>query len=79
MEEREPKLGCVVGRKGVGKSYQTLKMIEQYVVGNPSKGIPARRVLIFDVNDEFEHIKALKLSDVIRFSAHPKIEARRIE
>ena len=78
MEEREPKLGCVVGRKGVGKSYQTLKMIERYVVGNPSKGIPARRVLIFDVNDEFEHIKALKLSDVIRFSAHPKIEARRI-
>jgi hypothetical protein len=78
MEEREPKLGCVVGRKGVGKTYQTIKMIEQYVVGNASKGVPARRVLIFDVNDEFEHIKALKLSDVMRFSAHPKIEARRI-
>ena len=31
-----------------------------------------------DVNDEFENIPALKLSDVPLFSMHPKIEARRI-
>jgi hypothetical protein len=78
MKEREPKLGCVVGRKGVGKTYQTLKMIESYIIGNPAKGVAPRRALIFDVNDEYENIKALKLSDVMRFSAHPKIEARRI-
>jgi hypothetical protein len=78
MEVREPKLGVAVGRKGCGKTYTTTKMIQQYVLGNPAKGVPARRALILDVNDEFEDIKALKQSDIIRFSMHPKIEARRI-
>jgi hypothetical protein len=78
MEVREPKLGVAVGRKGCGKTYTTTKMIKQYVLGNPAKGIPARRALILDVNDEFEEFKALKQSDIIRFSMHPKIEARRI-
>ena len=78
MEEREPKLGVAVGRKGCGKTYQTTKMIDQYIAGNPAKGVAPRRALILDVNDEFEHIKGLKVSDVMRFSAHPKIEARRI-
>jgi hypothetical protein len=78
MEIREPKLGVAVGRKGCGKTYTTTKMIKQYVLGNPAKGIPARRALILDVNDEFEEFKALKQSDIIRFSMHPKIEARRI-
>jgi hypothetical protein len=78
MEVREPKLGVAVGRKGCGKTYTTTKMIDQYVKGNPAKGVPPRRALILDVNDEFESIKALKQSDIVRFSAHPKIEARRI-
>jgi len=78
MEIREPKLGVAVGRKGCGKTFTTTKMIQQYVAGNPAKGVPARRALILDVNDEFEDIKALKISDIVRFSAHPKIEARRI-
>jgi len=78
MEEREPKLGVAVGRKGCGKTYQTTKMIQQYIAGNPAKGVAPRRALILDVNDEFENIKGLKVSDVMRFSAHPKIEARRI-
>ncbi len=78
MEEREPKLGVAVGRKGCGKTYQTTKMIDQYIAGNPAKGVAPRRALILDVNDEFEHIKGLRVADVMRFSAHPKIEARRI-
>ena len=78
MEQREPKLIIVVGRKGCGKTYTTTKLINQYVLGNPAKGVPARRALILDVNDEYEQFKALKQSDIIRFSAHPKIEARRI-
>ena len=73
MENREPKLGVAVGRKGCGKTYTTTKMIKQYVLGNPSRGVPARRALILDVNDEFEEIKALKQSDIVRFSAHPKL------
>lgn len=78
MQEREPKLGVAVGRKGVGKTYQTNIMIQQYVTGNPATGVEPRRALILDVNDEFEDIKALRVSDVRRFSAHPTIEARRI-
>ena len=75
---REPKLLVAVGKKGVGKSYTTLKMIENYVLGNPSKGVPPRRVLILDVNDEYQHIKAIRIQDVTLFSVHPLIEVRRI-
>ena len=32
MEEREPKLGVAVGRKGCGKTYQTTLMIKKYIV-----------------------------------------------
>jgi hypothetical protein len=75
---REPKLGVAVGKKGVGKTYTTNLMIDSYVKGNPSKGVKPRRVLILDVNDEYEGIKGLRLSDVMRFSVHPTIEARRV-
>ena len=34
--------------------------------------------MILDVNDEFEHIKALRVKDVMKFSVHPTVEARRI-
>lgn len=78
MEEREPKLGVAVGRKGCGKTFTTKRMLNQYVLGNPTKGVKGRRVLILDVNDEFEDIKALRLSDIQKFSMHPKIEIRRI-
>ena len=50
---REPKLGMAVGKKGIGKTYQTKILIESYVYGNPEKGVEPRRVLILDVNDEF--------------------------
>jgi hypothetical protein len=78
MEEREPKLGVAVGRKGCGKTYTTKKMMQQYVLGNPLKGIAPRRVLVLDVNDEFDDIKALSINDIMRFSVHPKVEMRRI-
>ena len=75
---REPKLLVAIGKKGVGKSYTTEKMIQSYVKGNPAKGVPARRVLILDVNDEYSNYKAIRLQDVTLFSVHPMIEARRI-
>ncbi len=78
MSQREPMLGVACGKKGVGKSYQTEKLLQQYVKGNPAKGVKPRRVLIFDVNNEYSHIKTLNLSDVVRFSVHPIIEIRRI-
>ena len=75
---REPKLLVGIGRKGSGKSYTTRKMIDQYVMGNPSKGVPGRKVLILDVNDEYYDIKAIRIQDVTLFSVHPMIEIRRI-
>ena len=73
---REPKLGAAVGKKGVGKSYTTLKLVGDYV--NPRGGVKPRRVLILDVNDEYENIRAIGVTDIALFSLHPKIEARRI-
>lgn len=75
---REPLLMVGIGKKGVGKSFTTEKMIKQYVAGNPVKGIPPRRALILDVNDEYTSYKAIRLQDVPLFSMHPIIEARRI-
>lgn len=75
---REPQLGVAVGKKGVGKTYTTNIMLQQYVNGNPAKGVQGRRALILDVNDEFTHVKAIALKDVVRFSVHPQVELRRI-
>ena len=74
---REAQLGIAVGKRGIGKTYTTIDMINQYVVGFEGKSRP-RRALIMDVNDEFSNVPALKLSDVALFSMHPKIEVRRI-
>ncbi len=75
---REAKLIAVVGKKGVGKSFTTAKMMRDYVKGNPLKGIQGRRVLILDVNDEYSEFKAISLSDIQMFSVHPRIEIRRV-
>lgn len=75
---REPQLGVAVGKKGVGKSFTTNRVIQNYVQGNPASGILPRRALILDVNDEFTHFKAIALKDLVRFSVHPVVECRRI-
>ena len=75
---REPKLGLAVGKKSIGKTFQTKKLIEEYVVGNPAKGVAPRRVLILDVNDEFTDYKAISLKDIVRFSVMPRPEIRRV-
>jgi hypothetical protein len=75
---RIQKLLVAVGRKGVGKTFTTNQLIDYYVKGNPAKNVPGRRVLIIDVNGEFEHIKSINKKHILAFSAHPVIEARRI-
>ena len=74
---REAQLGVAVGKRGIGKSYTTTRIMSNYVKGFGGKVKP-RRVLIMDVNDEFQGVKAISPSDISRFSMHPKIEARRI-
>lgn len=74
---REAQLGVAVGKRGIGKSYTTTQIMSKYVKGFGGKMKP-RRVLIVDVNDEFQGVKAISPDDVKKFSMHPKIEARRI-
>ncbi len=73
---REALLGVAVGKKGIGKTYTTLQIVNQYIKGGLS--VKPRRALILDVNDEFSDVKAIKLQDVKLFTYHPKIECRRI-
>ena len=83
------KRGCIVilcvGKKKVGKTYTTIAALDKAVAG--SNGVPPRRALIFDVNDEFSdfeyngvrrRIKRLAIKDISLFSVHPVIEIRRI-
>lgn len=84
---RECKVIVSCGKKGVGKSVETIKMIFDYVRGNPAKGVPPRKALIFDVNDEFSSfwyydqqlsIKAIAIKDIQRYSLQTIAEVRRI-
>src|ERR1700741_3496476 len=50
--ERQPLLTVVCGMKGVGKTWQSLKDIDRYVVDNPRNGKKGRKALILDFNNE---------------------------
>jgi len=73
---REALLGVAVGKKGIGKTYTTLQLINQYIKGGVN--LKPRRALILDVNDEYQEVKAISPKNVALFSHHPKIECRRI-
>lgn len=77
---REPLLMCAIGKKGVGKSYQHMLLMNGYVAGDPYAGIKGRKVLIMDINDEYGvyNVPSLSLNDVAVFTVHPYIEMRRI-
>lgn len=84
---RECRIIIACGKRGVGKSVETIRQIDEYVAGNPVKGVKPRKALIFDVNDEFSsfwffgqqrRIPAIAIRDIMKFSIHPKIEIRRI-
>jgi hypothetical protein len=87
MGKRDCLVTLVVGKKKVGKSVTTIKMLDDMVRGNPARGVKPRRALIFDVNNEFgdfeweggkRKIKALYIKDIARFSASNIVEIRRI-
>ena len=89
MAKREALLGIAVGRKGVGKTYATLQMIQEVLKGNPATGTKPRKVLLLDVNNEFVnvkgdqnenfvHVKAISLNDIEKFTLSNKVEARRV-
>lgn len=85
---REAKMILVAGRKGVGKTYQTLCHIASYLKSTPTK--QGRKVLIFDVNNEFGNIQQdhhntnfpqiglIKLGQVPAFAKITRPFARRV-
>lgn len=89
-ELREAQLGIVSGKKGCGKTYETLRVqINNTLTGSKGK-IKPRKVLILDVNNEygdaqivhkrpdFPNIKALDIDDLYTWMKQPLVEARRI-
>ncbi len=88
VKPREAKMMLVAGRKGVGKTYQTLCHISNYLKTTSIK--QGRKVLIFDVNNEFGNIREdhknssfpniglIKLGQVPAFSKINKAVAKRV-
>ena len=50
---RQPLFTIVVGKKGIGKTYTTEKILKKYVQGNIKTGTKPRKVIILDINQEF--------------------------
>jgi len=73
---RVPSLTIVAGRKGVGKTYTTMQIVRQYVMGTPYA--KPKKVLIFDVNNEYSEVKSMPLKYVKLFAAQKKAQVRRI-
>ena len=85
---RQPKITIACGRRATGKTIETVELIYRYVNGNQAMGIPGRKALIYDVNDEFGNfkwkdgtihsIKRLNFKDIPTFTKQPVAEVRRI-
>lgn len=77
---REPLLMCAIGKKGVGKTYSHMLLMNGCVMGDPYKGVRGRKCLIMDVNDEYSvfGVPAISLNDVALYTVHPNIEMRRV-
>ena len=78
MDRREPILMCATGKKGVGKTFTTMKLINDYIKGNKKTGKKPRKVLIYDINMEYTDFKVLSAKDVASFTRQSKIEVRRV-
>jgi hypothetical protein len=77
---REPMLLAAVGKKGVGKSYQHMILMNEYITGDPYHQVAGRKCLVMDVNDEYGtyNIPAISLADVPMFTIQTRIEMRRV-
>lgn len=92
LEKRECAMMIVTGRKRIGKSNESLRMLlEDYIVTTPYK--KGRKALIIDVNNEYGQykvysnrtpegriypIKRIRIQDVAKFSMQTKIEVARV-
>jgi hypothetical protein len=77
-DRREPILMCATGKKGVGKTYTTMRLIKNYIKPNKKTGKKARKVLIYDINMEYTDFKIISVKDIPNFTRQSKIEVRRV-
>jgi len=89
METRQPKFIISVGIKGIGKTYQLYRLIQEYVTPNKITGRKARKIILFDIQREYDNrkiqlegfrwrSKVLDVNDLERWIMQSKIEIRRI-
>lgn len=86
---REPLMILATGTKRVGKTYQTCHAIEEYIKEKPEINKKARKVLIYDVNQEYTDASfrdngvsftapILAIKDLKKWSMQDRVEVRRI-
>jgi hypothetical protein len=75
---REPAFEVVIGFKGVGKTYTTNEIIDEYIKNDPS-GRKGRPVLVFDVNNEYDDGNGYYGYKAIDFDIREKGDFKRSE
>lgn len=86
---REPKMIIAIGTKGVGKTHTTCDVIQRYTQSDEATGKEGRKVLIFDVNEEYNNeeignkgftfqTQLLDIKDLVKFAQQKRVEVRRI-
>jgi hypothetical protein len=89
--QREAGMMLIAGVQGVGKTYQSMHLIKEYVKDKFYNKVKGRRCLIFDTNGEFVEeqfasndipnfkVKTIALQDIEEWSQKGAIECRRID
>ena len=89
--EREAGMMTVSGVQGVGKTYQNMHLIKEYVKDKFYNKVKGRRCIIFDTNGEYTEeqfakndipgfkVKMIAINDVVGWAEKGEIECRRID
>lgn len=56
---RQPTFTIVIAEMGMGKSYNTRKIGKRYLLGDKSTKTEPRKVIYFDINNEYKDIKTI--------------------
>lgn len=81
---RQAKLVVVVGQKEIGKTRTTIAFLRKNAKGDPANGIPGRKVLIFDTQNEYANkewypdIYTLPVDKISLYAANQELNIRRI-
>jgi hypothetical protein len=91
LKNREAGMMCIAGVQGVGKTYQNMHTIKEYVKDKFYNKVKGRKCLIFDTNGEYTQdqfqkndidnfpVKKISLSDVEAWSRTDTQECRRVD